>query len=104
MTLRISNPKLIEELDRIVSEEKYESRNQLINEILELYVGTRSNFVCKALPSIVNSLCTEAMSQTTELSHKTLSEFVPLLEKISSEINYISAAIDISSFTSQDNS
>ena len=95
--LRITNDELIRRLDEIVKKEGFESRNQLINEILALYVGAKDRFVCKVLPPVVNSICTQTINETIESSQKTLESLFTLAKKLSSDASLIATYLELSS-------
>lgn len=57
---------VVDMLDKIVAEEGYESRNQLINHILEAYATSRSDFFVSALPDITRELCRTAIDELAE--------------------------------------
>lgn len=50
-------------LDEIAAREKYSSRNQLLQEIVRLYVTSHHEFFSKSLPPTVQFLCVEAISE-----------------------------------------
>lgn len=87
--IRITDESLIKALDKIVSDENYESRNQLVVHILTLYCSCRDKFIINSLPSIVNSLCQEAITQQTEISQKILEISLPLLAEIDKKLDEI---------------
>ena len=93
--LRISNDELIRRLDEIVKAERYESRNQLICEILSLYVGAKDSFTCKVLPPIVNSICTQEIAKAFESSQITLDNFLRLAKKLSADTALIASFLEI---------
>ncbi|MFT3950669.1 MAG: hypothetical protein QM689_01675 [Oscillospiraceae bacterium] len=82
LKFRDINPTVIEQLDRIVKNENYDSRNQLVNEILTLYVASRNEFFLKALPPTVHSLCTNLITDQNEALEKTLDALIPIYRKL----------------------
>lgn len=87
--IRITDESLIKALDKIVSDENYESRNQLVVHILTLYCSCRDKFIINSLPSIVNNLCQETITQTAETTQKLLEIFAPVLAEIDKKLNEI---------------
>lgn len=95
ITIRMQDDKIIDALDEIVIKENYESRNQLICEILELYIGTKNSFITNALPTIINNLCMDSISHSNAASEKMYDNIVPILKKLLDQITLISLAIGI---------
>lgn len=89
LKIRITDDDLLQTLDQIVSDENYESRNQLVVHILTLYCSCRDKFVINSLPTIVNNLCQEAISQQAEISSKILEIIIPLLADIDRKLQEI---------------
>lgn len=64
--LRGTSQWVVDELDKIVQTEAYESRNQLINHILEMYVSSRSEFLLRALPEITREMCNASLEELSD--------------------------------------
>ena len=63
---------VVESLDKIVKEDKYQSRNQLLIEIIERYISVKNEYFYGLLPSIVRSICLDELSQFTDISKSTV--------------------------------
>lgn len=77
--IRNVDPTVIKLLDDIVDQKKYSSRNELINEILTLYVTSSSIFFNKTLLPTVTFLAKEAIAEHQDIIEKSLA--------VSQEIN-----------------
>ena len=72
--------KVVEALDKIVKQDNYSSRNQMLVDMLTVYAESRSRVFYNALPPIVKQLCAEEidrykkeMSDTTALAARNIS-------------------------------
>ena len=91
-------------LDNIVNNNDiYSSRNDLLVDIINLYVSSREHFFLKALPPVVQSLCTESINKNQEMLDKSLEATynvnVAVLQKL--DKIYSLFAVDISQNTTK---
>jgi len=63
LKIRDIDPSIIKLLDDIVAKEKYSSRNELLQEIVRLYVINRSEYYSKSLVPTIKFLSQEAISE-----------------------------------------
>ncbi|MFA5658260.1 MAG: hypothetical protein WC900_03160 [Oscillospiraceae bacterium] len=61
--IRDVDPFLITLLDQLVLKEKHQSRNQLLQEIIRLYVTSKHEFFSKSLVPTIQFLSKEAISE-----------------------------------------
>ncbi len=66
LKIRDVDPFLVKLLDQLVIKEKYQSRNQLLQEIVRLYVTNRHEFFSQSLVPTIQFLSKEAISENHE--------------------------------------
>ncbi len=89
--IRISDDRIIEELDRIVREEGFSSRNQLINDILSEYITTKDKLFLHNLPPILRSICNENLSFQQQNNTLILQKNTEIMQRILMELSDLRA-------------
>lgn len=92
--IRNVNPIVVQQLDDIVLKENYSSRNELINEILTLYVTSSNAFFNKALLPTVQFLAKEAIAEHQEIIEKSLEVSQEINLKVLEELKKITELSD----------
>lgn len=89
-------------LDDIVGKEKYLSRNQLLVEILNLYVTSHHEFFTQALPPTVNFLCQEAITKQEKMFETMFNITYNLNANVLKKLDTLSAIFETGSDISND--
>ncbi len=89
LIIRNIDPVVIKLLDDIVGQKKYSSRNELINEILTLFVTSSSAYFNKALIPTVQFLAKEAIAEHQDIIEKSLAVSQDISLKILEELRKI---------------
>ena len=63
LKIRCVDERIVHMLDEIAEKENYHSRNDLLLEILRLYVTSHHEFFAKSIPPTVLFLCREAIGE-----------------------------------------
>ena len=92
--IRNVDPVIIKSLDDIVVQKKYSSRNELINEILTLYVTSSSVFFNKTLLPTVTFLAKEAISEHQDIIEKSLALAQEINLKVLEELRKLTELSD----------
>lgn len=87
--IRNVDPEIIKLLDEIVDQKKYSSRNELINEILTLYVTSSSAYFNKALLPTIQFLAKEAIAEQQDIIEKSLAVSQEINLKVLEELKKI---------------
>lgn len=74
ITLRGISSETLQKLDVIVKQEQYQSRSDLICEILDSYVADKDNFILNHLPSIVRSMVEQEIKRVSNNSDEVLND------------------------------
>lgn len=92
--IRNVDPIVVQQLDDIVAQKNYSSRNELINEILTLYVTSSNVFFNKTLLPTVKFLAKEAISEHQEVIDKSLTITQEINQKILEELKKLTELSD----------
>ncbi len=87
--IRNVDPVVIKLLDDIVDKKNYSSRNELINEILTLFVTSSSAYFNKALLPTVQFLAKEAIAEQQDIIEKSLAVSQEINLKVLEELRKI---------------
>lgn len=85
--------KVIEQIDALVSEGKFSSRAQFVNEIISTYLVCGDKIYTQALPTIVSSLCNSTLDRQQEYAAQVIDFVTVTMTKALSEISDIRAVL-----------
>lgn len=87
--IRNVDDKIVRLLDEIVAKEKYDSRNDLLLEIVRLYATSHHEFFAKSISPTVLFLCKEALTEqqnytdtALNLTYNVNAKVLKMLEKL----------------------
>lgn len=89
--IRISDDRIVEGLDKIIKEEGFSSRNQLINEILSQYVIMKDKLFLQNIPPVLKAICEENLSEQQQNNAFILQKNVEIMQKILMELSDLRA-------------
>lgn len=85
--------KVIEQIDALISEGKFSSRAQFVNEIISTYLVCGDKIYAQALPTVISSLCNSAIQKHQEYSEQVIDFVTVTMAKAMSEISDIRAVL-----------
>lgn len=89
--IRISDESIVERLDKIIKEEGFSSRNQLINDILSQYVIMKDKLFLQNIPPVLKAICNENLSEQQQNNAFTLQKNIEIMQKILMELSDLRA-------------
>lgn len=84
---------VIEQIDTLVSEGKFSSRAQFVNEIISTYLVCGDKIFAQALPTIVSSLCSNAIEKHQAYAEQVVDFVTVTVTKALSDISDIRAVL-----------
>lgn len=84
---------VIEQIDTLVSEGKFSSRAQFVNEIISTYLVCGDKIYAQALPTIVSSLCNSSIEKQQQYNAQVIDYVTVTVAKALSDISDIRAVL-----------
>lgn len=84
---------VLEQIDALVSEGKFSSRAQFVNEIISTYLVCGDKIYAQALPTIVSSLCSNTINRQQEYASQVVDFVTVTITKALSDISDIRAIL-----------
>lgn len=89
--IRISDESIVERLDKIIKEEGFSSRNQLINDILSQYVIMKDKLFLQNISPVLKAICNENLSEQQQNNTFILQKNIEIMQKILMELSDLRA-------------
>ena len=57
MKIRITDEQLVKQMDEVIKEEGFTSRNQFITYVISMYLASENKFFLRAFPPVMREIC-----------------------------------------------
>ena len=84
---------VLEQIDALVSDGKFSSRAQFVNEIISTYLVCGDKMYAQALPTIISSLCSNTLEKHQEYAEQVIDFVTVTVTKALSDISDIRAIL-----------
>lgn len=66
MKIRINDEQLIQQMDKVIKDEGFSSRNQFITYVISMYLTSQNTFFLRAFPPVMREICKESIDEQSK--------------------------------------
>ena len=91
MKIRITDEQLVKQMDEVIKEEGFTSRNQFITYVISMYLASENEFFLRAFPPVMREICKGSIDEQKKNAEHLLQKNEILMQDMLRTMNDIRA-------------